>query len=300
MNKQETLSALSNGQLNLREALGERAARILAKTFYAYTKQLFQFAKNNLALKLISSPRKSENEGVFVGIFLRMYLWMESLTALDRPSHFQGVAVALRSLFELFLDLKMLADDENGECYEKYIAFSEIEMFREGSKKVKFYERNYPEEKEKYFFQNQFTTDPERIKRITENLKRFWPKDDINDLGKIKHWTKMDARGRAGKIGKEYEKIYVDFYSQLSEIVHGSGLEFFRKLDKEQFEAYYAFCHETVHKIFIDAIKIVVKKLEFDKTWEQEGLYKKLDELKDENMMVFQTNIEEELENQQK
>ncbi|MCJ7483091.1 MAG: DUF5677 domain-containing protein [Thermodesulfovibrionales bacterium] len=284
----------------MREALGERAARILAKTFYAYTKQLFQFAKNNLALKLISSPRKSENEGVFVGIFLRMYLWMESLTALDRPSHFQGVAVALRSLFELFLDLKMLADDENGECYEKYIAFSEIEMFREGSKKVKFYERNYPEEKEKYFFQNQFTTDPERIKRITENLKRFWPKDDINDLGKIKHWTKMDARGRAGKIGKEYEKIYVDFYSQLSEIVHGSGLEFFRKLDKEQFEAYYAFCHETVHKIFIDAIKIVVKKLEFDKTWEQEGLYKKLDELKDENMMVFQTNIEEELENQQK
>lgn len=295
MEKQEKLTALLSGKLSAREALGKKAARTLAKTFFAYTKQLFQFAKNNLVFKLISSPRKNENEGVFVGIFLRMYLWMESLAALDRPSHFQGVAVALRSLFELFLDLKILADDKNGECYEKYIAFSEIEMFKEGLKKVKFYDQNYPEKTEKYFIQKQFTTDPERIKRITSNLKRFWPKDNIDDLGKIKHWTKMDARCRAGKIGIEYEEIYVEFYYQLSTIVHGSGLEFFRKLDKEQFEAYYAFCHETVHRIFIEAMKIVVKKMEFDKTWEQEGLYKKLDELKDENMKVFLTNIKEEL-----
>jgi hypothetical protein len=299
MDKKEKLLALLRGRLSARKALGERAARTLANTSFAYTMHLYEFAKEKLVSILNSSPRKNETEGIFVGIFLRMYLWMETLVALNRSSYIQGVAVAFRSLFELFLDLKILADDKTGECYERYIAFSEIEMFNAGQKKVNFYERYFPEKTDKYLIQKQFIMDPGKIKKITSNLMRFWPRDDIGDLGKIKHWSSKNVRERAAQFGTEYELIYIEYYYQLNQIVHGSGLEFFRRLNKEHFEYYYAFCHEAAQSIFIEAMKIVAKQMGLDKAWEHEGFYKKLGELKNENMLDFIANIIKELENQE-
>ena len=296
MDEKEILGAILSGKMSAREALGTGAARTLAKTAYAYSQQLFEFAKGRLVQFLTSSPSQNENEGVFVGIFLRMYLWMESLVALNKNTHIQGVAVSLRALFELFLDLKILDEDKTGECYKKYIAFSEIEMFREGSKRVQFFEQNFPKNTEKYFIQKQFITNSERINRITSNLKQFWAIDDIKGIGSLKHWTKKHARDRAAQVGIEYEEIYIEFYQRLSQIVHGSGLEFFRKLDKEQFEAYYAYCHQTAQRVFIEAMKIVAKKMKLDKAWEHEDFFKRLDELKNENMGTFLINIIEELE----
>lgn len=300
MDKKKIIEALLNGKMSVRKALGRRASRTLAETSYTYSKQLFEYAQNKVVRFLTNSPHKNENEGIFIGIFLRMYLWMESLVALNRSSHIQGVAVALRSMFELFLDLKILDEDKTGESYTKYIAFSEIEMFREGSKKVKFFEQNYPQKTEKYFIQKQFIEDPVRIERIAANLKNLWELDGIKDIGKLNHWTHMRTQKRTTQVGIEYEEIYIEFYQRLSQIVHGSGLEFFRKLNKEHFESYYAFCHETAQKLFIEAMKIIAKKVEIDKAWEHEGFYKKLDELKNQNMYTFLINIMQELENQEK
>lgn len=287
MDKKSTLDALLSGKLEVKDALGKITTRDLAESLFDYTKQLVGYADSKVISILSSSTTRSENEGILVGIFYRIYLWMKSLIALDNNSHIQGVAVALRSLFELFLDLKFLANYKKGECFEKYIAFSEIEMFKEGTKKVQFFEQNFPQKIEKYFLQKQFITNPERINRITSNLKKFWAIDDIRDLGKIQHWSKKKVRDRAAELGIEYEEIYIEFYSRLSSIVHGSGLEFFRKLNKEHFESYFSFCHQTAQRIFIEAMKNIASIMGIDKAWEHEEFYKKLDELKKENLWKF-------------
>jgi hypothetical protein len=299
MDKKEMLAGILSGKLDMKKSLGKFSTRELAVWLTDYTKELVAFAGSKVVPILNSVPPQSENEGIFTGIFLRIYLWMKSLVILNHSSHIQGVAVALRSMFELFLDLKILANDNNGEYYERYIAFNEIEMFNEARKKVEFYESHFPQKGEKILLQ-QYISDQARIDRIISNLQRFWPRISISDTKKIHHWHNKDVRGKAADFGTDYEEIYVEFYSRLSSIVHGSGLDFFRKLQKEHFESYYSFCHQTAHKFFIEAIILVAQKMGIDKAWEHEGFYKQLKKVEKDNSWKFLLNKIEQIEEQQK
>src|SRR6266480_3571565 len=52
--------------------------------------------------------------------------------------HFQTVASLTRSLFGLWLDVKILAHDTTGDAVKKYNEFPEIERYRAAEKLVNF------------------------------------------------------------------------------------------------------------------------------------------------------------------
>ncbi len=287
MDKKETLDAMLKGKLDVKRALGDISTRDIAEAQFDFSKEITKFANEKIIAIVTTTEAQSEDEGILRAIFFRMYFWMKSLIELDNKNHIQAVAVILRSMFELFLDLKLLISNEEGNCFDKYKAFSEIEMFKEGKRKVQFIEEHYPEKKDKIFLRKQYIENQERIDRITINLKNYWEIDSISDIGKLRHWTKKDAAQRALDVGLEYKEMYVEYYSQLSSIAHGSYLEFFRRLQSEHFESFYSYCHEAAQRIFIEAIKTFASKLEIDKAWERDGFYKLLDKLKNENMWRF-------------
>ncbi|MCJ7484090.1 MAG: DUF5677 domain-containing protein [Thermodesulfovibrionales bacterium] len=299
MDKKTIFEAVMRGEIEIKDAIGQLTSSDLAESSFYYTKELASFSGSKVISILKSSTKKSKKEEILVNIYYRIFLWMKSLVALNHTSHIQGVAAALRSMFELFLDLKSLACDEDGKNIEKYIAFGEIEMFNAAKRKVKFFEEKCPKKKEKCFLQNEFITNPERIENITKNSKQFWEIDNISKLGDIRRWSK-DSRAKAEDLGVEYEEIYVEFYWQLSSIIHGSGLEFFRKLKFEHYESFFAYLHETSQKIFIEATKIIAAVMGIDKAWAHEGFYKKLEELKKECIWRFFLHKLEQLEKQKK
>ncbi len=288
------------GELDVRRALGKISTRDIAEAQFDYTKKITRFANEKIIAIITTTEAQSEDEGILRAIFFRMYFWMNSLIELDNKNHIQTIAVILRSIFELFLDLKLLILNNEGNCFEKYKAFSEIEMFKEGKKKVQFFEEHYPEKKNKYYLRKQFIENPERIDRITTNLKVLWNIDGISGVRELRHWTKKNASERALAVGVEYKEMYVEYYSQLSSIAHGSYLEFFRRLQSEHFESFYSYCHEAAQRIFVEAIKAFASKMEIDKAWERDGFYKLLGELKNENMWNFLIYKLEKLEEQQK
>jgi Family of unknown function (DUF5677) len=74
--------------------------------------------------------------------YYKMYLLLGSALVMNNLDHFQSVASLTRSIFELSLDLKILAKDQTGEDARKYNEFPEIERYRAAEQLVKFADAN--------------------------------------------------------------------------------------------------------------------------------------------------------------
>lgn len=286
MSTESKLRDLLNGKLSVEEALDKITPREIGDCLFDYSKKLIEFSNTKVIMLLNNLSDRNQKEDVFINIYNRMYLWMNSLVALNHLQHLQGLAPVTRSLFELLLDIKLLSRDDTGQYLNKYISFDEIEMYSAAEKRVSFYEKNFPQKKEEYFIQKVYMDDRERRVRIEENSGKYWGRD-LSEMKKIRHWSMMNVRDRANKIGIEYEEIYIKLYYYLSSIVHGYGLSFFRNLRKEHFESFYYYCHEASQKFFIEATKIIASLMKIDQAWEHENLYQKLDDLKNDNMWKF-------------
>jgi hypothetical protein len=81
---------------------------------------------------------RSQQENAVIDTYYKMTLLLRSSLALNTLDHFQTVASLTRSLFELWLDLKILAQDTTGDAVKRYDEFPEIEKFRAAERMVNF------------------------------------------------------------------------------------------------------------------------------------------------------------------
>jgi hypothetical protein len=70
--------------------------------------------------------------------YYKMTLLLQTALVMNTSDHFQSIASVTRSLFELWIDLKILAQDTTGEEVRKYHEFPEIERYRTAEQMVKF------------------------------------------------------------------------------------------------------------------------------------------------------------------
>ena len=70
-------------------------------------------------------------------IYFKMYLFLGSAMTMNRLDHFQSVAALTRSLFELLLDMKILAADKTGDAVNRYNEFPEIERYRRAEQLIR-------------------------------------------------------------------------------------------------------------------------------------------------------------------
>ncbi len=100
------------------------------KAFFTATNEVFKFSEKYVIPILNAALNKSETENALYTSYARMYLLLHALTQLNQIRDYQTVVSSTRSIFELFLDLKIIADNLIDKSVVKYFAFNEVEKFR--------------------------------------------------------------------------------------------------------------------------------------------------------------------------
>jgi len=177
-------------------------------------------------------------------IYLKMRLLLGSAITMNRLDHFQSVAALTQSLFELLLDMKILAADTNGDAVKHYNEFPEIERYRRAEQLIAFDATHPGQIKQDLSTQRMFVSDAARQARITTAIGAKMKYPD--------HWSGMNARHRARSVGKE--ALYVEVYAMLSWFVH-AGAVGTAEMGKDALESVFGVCHGLIRRILLEAIE---------------------------------------------
>ena len=221
--------------------------RTRTSAFFAGTERMANFVSEVMAPMLKGLLKPSDKELAVMGTYYRMCLIIKALVAMNHIQYFQTAASAVRSLFELWLDIKMLAGDTKGDLVGRYHNFVEIERYRTAEQLVS-YENAHPGAITKNLIPHRnYLDEPARKQRVaaarikSKNGKPRYPG----------HWAlKGNVRERACALGLEAD--YVQIYPLLSWYVH-AGSTGVAGLETDTLESCFAICHSNAQKMFLDA-----------------------------------------------
>ena len=215
--------------------------------FFAGTEQIAAFVDEVMIPLLRGLMQPNDKEQAIICTYYRMCLVMRAIKALNNVQHFQTVASTVRSLFELWLDIRMLAADSKGDLVRGYHAFPEIERYRV-AEQLTSYANQHPGAikldltPQITFLQNS---------AVTSRVVGSKIKSRAGKLDFPSHWSGVKSiRARAAKLGLEAD--YVEMYPLLSWYVH-SGSTGVAGLSSEALESCFALCHRYAQRMFLDA-----------------------------------------------
>lgn len=175
--------------------------------YYHGTKFMLEFGEKMMKPLLATQLKKSVRERAVIEIYARMLLMLGDLVKLDHPDHFQSMALVARSLFELWIDLELIAKDGTGKSAESFFGLGEMERFRRASEIVKFDDLNPGKLGGLDTTQlRKYVANPARQKRCANQQSNHW-------AGKLAKRAKL-----AGQ-----EASYVRDYAMLSWFAHASA-----------------------------------------------------------------------------
>jgi hypothetical protein len=232
---------------------------IRVEAFYKGTDAVSKFAESVMIPLLKGQINLSNKEKAIVGTYYRMYAWVRSMVAMNSRIHFQGAAAAARSLFELLLDIKMLAADKTGELVERFHAFPEIEKFRVAENFVSFCDDHPNDTKLDDSHQRTFINRLGKRQTIDQTIVKYWGITKKGKPNRPEHWTGKSVRERASDLGLKYEELYVEAYPLLSWYIH-SGSTSYVGLNAEAIEACFGISHSIAQKVFLEATVICAQE----------------------------------------
>lgn len=160
---------------------------MIIDTYFDGTKHMHDFGREVMIPQLKALLGPTAQESALCDIYFKMHLFLGSAITMNRLNHFQSVAALTRSLFELFLDMKMLAADKIGDAVKRYNEFPEIERYRRAEQLIAFDTKHPGGIKQDLTVQRGFVSDPARQARV---MNEIGPKRKYPD-----HWSGMNARG---------------------------------------------------------------------------------------------------------
>lgn len=250
----------------MNEPVSDLPLKTIIDAYFDGTKHMHDFSHDVMIPQLKALLRPSAQEIALRDIYFKMYLLLRSALTMNRLDHFQSVAALTRSLFELLLDIKILARDKTGDAVKRYNEFPEIERYRRAEQLVVFDASNPNQIKQDLSAQRAFISDPERQARVTSAIG---PKGKYPD-----HWTGRDARARARSTGEE--ALYVEVYALLSWYVH-AGAAGTAGMSRDALESVFGVCHALIRRIFLDAIAICAKATKISELTEFPGWMTRLE-----------------------
>jgi hypothetical protein len=230
----------------LKSPVTDLPSKTLVDAWYDGTKYMHDFSREVMLplLKMLLVP--SPQEVAVRDTYYKMSLLLRSVLLMNSLDHFQSVASLTRSVFELWLDLSILAQDAGGDAVRSYNEFPEVERYRVAEQLIRFATTSGQPLKMDISAQRAFHADVQRSQRIAKIVK-------AGLKGKRKypdHWTNRSVRQRAIDVGQEV--MYVEAYPQLSWYVH-AGAAGTAGITRDGFEHVFGFCHSLIQRIFIDA-----------------------------------------------
>ncbi len=206
----------------------------------------------------------TDREKAIVGCYYRAYAWMETLAFLKEPIHFQAVASGARSIFEFYVDLKLILKDGTGRSVERFHAFTTVERFRAAKKIVEFADAN-PTFKVPCVHQRNLVQTPGKGKEIDALVIKLWGLNGKRKPNFPKyHWTGLDLASRIIGLDREVERIYNEEYPRLSWYIH-SGSVGYAGLDKEALQACFCMSHIIAQRLFLKIAEIIAEEMKIIK-----------------------------------
>ncbi len=213
----------------------------------------------NPLLEAAMATGSSDREKAVVGCYYRAYAWMFTLAILRDPIHFQAVAAGARSLFELWVDLKLLLCDTTGHDVRRYHAFPRVERFRAAQKIVEFSDK-HPTLKIECSHQRTSVNDASKAQEIDALVVKLWGKDKKGNPNYPRHWSGKDLAARIPLGDTEMERIYSEQYPLLSWYVH-SGSAGYAGLDDNALRCCFALSHTMAQRASLASIELVAKEM---------------------------------------
>jgi hypothetical protein len=251
----DDLKAIENLDWPLRKKVG---------AFISGTAAAAQFAEEMMVPVLHGQIGLSPREQAITGTYYRMYSWMKTLATLNDTVHYQAVASAARTLFELLLDLKLLTEDASGEQIKRFLAFPEIEKFRVAKRMTEFREANPPLADVDPTPMRNFLDEPGRAKKIDLLRSEYYGTDKEGKPIRPPHWSGKNVEQRARKAGKQYESWYVELYSWLSWHLH-SGSVGYEGLSEDGMHALFGLVHRHAQIFFLEGTVHCAKAMKITK-----------------------------------
>ena len=98
--------------------------------FYHGLKGTYDFASKNMVPLLENVTCSNRKQACIRHIYFCMYAWLGSLAQLNKRSNHGAIASSLRTMFEHYLDMKLLARGTIQKGLDKYESFPRIQRFR--------------------------------------------------------------------------------------------------------------------------------------------------------------------------
>lgn len=167
---------------------------------------------------------RTDHEESLIAVFYRLHLMMRTLAKLSHPEDFQTVRSTARSLYELFLDLQLLASDNS--LAEKYWGFVDVERMRSALLIADFVAKNpTPELTRVHRAAISLATNVDKVAECEGLLKRAWGITTDIGLDRTKKfprsWSQKSVRGSAEGLGVGFIEEYITEYPISSWFTHG-------------------------------------------------------------------------------
>jgi hypothetical protein len=224
------------------------------KAVFHGTCELSEFAKNQVIPIIVSQVDRSKHEKALSGTYCRMSLFLQSLAKLDDSCHFQMAAIAARSVFELLLDLKVLA--ANPSLAQKFFDFTWVSRYHKAKQLAEFLSSNPGVDATPHSEALALVHKPD-VEQNREQLciQYGW----VDRKGKPKcpeHWSGKYISIRAQEAGLEYEEIYRSQFFFQSYFVHagGAGID---SMSHEALQSAFVVAHLLIQRLFAEATEII-------------------------------------------
>lgn len=266
------------------------------EAFYEGTRAATELAKQIMVPQLKALIKPSRKEEIIKGLYFSMYAWMLTLVSLKDTVHFQATASAVRSIFELLLDIKLLIEDKPLNSIDKFDAFIQVEKFRVAEKYVNFKKGNPNLKYLSGQAKDNLVKKQGEKDRIDQLIITNWGRDKKEKPKRVEHWSGWDIAYRAqeadkNEADKNYELFYHESFALLSWYIH-SGLVGIKGMSAETLSAVFGNSHMLVAPMFLDATLLVAQ--EFKLT---QAIPQLKDWVKETHLVVGRIMIEEQLKN---
>jgi hypothetical protein len=190
-----------------------------------------------------------------------MAAYMVSVRKLDDPIHFQSIAAAARSVFELGLDIALIGADTTNEAVDRLTAFTQVERYRVAQRVVDFYATRSLPANFNITREREVCADATKTAEVEGLVQNYWGRTRNGALNWPSHWSRFsDARGRARQVGPNWEERYVRHYYMLSWHVH-SGEVGTTGLRQDVFDAFVGDAHCLIRDSVIDSYAVLGHEL---------------------------------------
>lgn len=231
---------------------------MLAKAQYCGIMAFDLFAKKFMNPVLETQLALSHRESVLQALFLRTIGYWRSLLVLNNAIHFQSVSSATRSIIEIYVDMELIHKNVVPDGVERALTFAEVQRLKGATNVVRFHEANPGLDPGV----SDVVLNPAReyVKhqkaRIDADTENFWGKDKHGKPRRPVHWSDLDLKARATKLGKSVELLVNQGYDYRNWFVH-SGVAGIVGLDVDTFTNLCAVAYKSVCDAAGGALRII-------------------------------------------